>query len=78
MLGTPAYMAPEQHALEPATEASDQFAFCVSCGRLFGSIRSSSEIAARCRRSPIALPDLRRSLVPPAPGTRVPARRSTP
>ncbi len=30
MSGTPAYMAPEQHTLEPATEASDQFAFCVA------------------------------------------------
>jgi hypothetical protein len=30
LLGTPAYMAPEQHAFDRATEASDQFAFCVS------------------------------------------------
>jgi tetratricopeptide (TPR) repeat protein len=29
LLGTPLYMAPEQLAGEPATEASDQFAFCV-------------------------------------------------
>jgi serine/threonine-protein kinase len=38
VLGTPSYMAPEQHRGEPATEASDQFAFCVVayeaiCGR---------------------------------------------
>src|SRR5438132_5833856 len=37
LMGTPAYMAPEQHALERATPASDQFAFCVSMWEaLFG------------------------------------------
>jgi len=30
IVGTPAYMAPEQHQGQPATERSDQFAFCVS------------------------------------------------
>jgi len=35
--GTPLYMAPEQHALESATAASDQFAFCVAMWEaLFG------------------------------------------
>lgn len=30
LLGTPAYMAPELYDGQPATEASDQFAFCVT------------------------------------------------
>jgi predicted Ser/Thr protein kinase len=35
--GTPVYMAPEQHALQPATEASDQFSFCAALWEaLFG------------------------------------------
>ncbi len=29
-VGTPAYMAPEQHAGEPATAKTDQYAFCVA------------------------------------------------
>jgi tetratricopeptide (TPR) repeat protein len=37
VLGTPPYMAPEQHRSEPATPRSDQFAFCVMAWRaLFG------------------------------------------
>ncbi len=37
LVGTPAYMSPQQHLGEPADAASDQFAFCVSLWEaLFG------------------------------------------
>jgi eukaryotic-like serine/threonine-protein kinase len=38
-LGTPAYMAPEQHRAEPATAASDQFGFCVTLFEALYGIR---------------------------------------
>ena len=70
--GTPIYMAPEQHALEPATEASDQFAFCVALWEaLFGqhpyvrrdSARSLAEVGAAISSEPL-LPAPRIGQVP--------------
>ena len=47
MLGTPAYMPPEQHSGEPATAASDQFSFCVSLYQcLYGVLPFASDSVA--------------------------------
>ncbi len=63
--GTPIYMAPEQHALDPATEASDQFAFCVALWEaLFhehpyvrrDSARSLAEVGAAISNEPLHAP----------------------
>ncbi len=37
--GTPAYMAPEQHSLRPATHHSDQYSFCVALYEAFVGAR---------------------------------------
>ena len=39
IMGTPAYMAPEQHNASPTTAASDQFAFCVSLWEALTGVR---------------------------------------
>ncbi len=39
IMGTPAYMAPEQHNASPTTAASDQFAFCVSLWEALAGVR---------------------------------------
>ena len=59
VIGTPAYMAPEQHAGRRATAASDQFGFCVAVWQgLFSAMYSSGEGA----------------LTPPPSGHKVPRR----
>src|SRR5262249_40916571 len=54
VLGTPAYMAPEQHDGKPADALSDQFSFCVSLyeslhGRRPFPGQTAAEIAAATR-----------------------------
>jgi tetratricopeptide (TPR) repeat protein len=86
-VGTPAYMAPEQHRGEPATDRSDQFQFCVGLyeglfgRRPFSGIDDASLRAAK-ERGPSAPPDDHRVPTPtvaailrglhPDPGARHP------
>ena len=68
VIGTPAYMAPEQHAGGLATAASDQFGFCVALWEgLLGArpfAGQSLERLAQAKR------DSAPTLPPPKPGTR--------
>ncbi len=64
VMGTPRYMAPEQHFGEPLTHAVDQYGFCVSLWE------------ALCRRAPFKSPELGQKKLdgpPPWPADHVPA-----
>jgi tRNA A-37 threonylcarbamoyl transferase component Bud32/tetratricopeptide (TPR) repeat protein len=69
MLGTPAYMAPEQFSGKPADPRTDQFSFCVS---LYESLYGERPFAGR---SPAALMTnvLTGAISEPPPDARVPA-----
>ncbi|WAS90587.1 serine/threonine-protein kinase [Nannocystis punicea] len=70
ILGTPAYMSPEQHLGALATAESDQFSFCVSLYQsLYGRLPFSTESFAAMRD------DVVHGRVAPAPsGSPVPSR----
>ncbi|MGH1347179.1 MAG: serine/threonine-protein kinase [Nannocystales bacterium] len=62
LMGTPAYMSPEQYRGEPADQRSDQFAFCVALfealvGRRPFEGRTLTALAASVTRGKVDLPD---------------------
>ncbi|HWB76553.1 MAG TPA: serine/threonine-protein kinase, partial [Nannocystaceae bacterium] len=68
VLGTPAYMAPEQHAGTAADARSDQYAFCVALWEaLFGVRPFAGDDADALASAKLAL-----ELVPPPSSSRVP------
>ena len=75
VMGTPAYMSPEQHSQLPATEASDQFAFCVSLWEALFDQHPFVE-GDRGSMSPFAIgyAIFDGALIPPRRGHRVPRR----
>jgi serine/threonine protein kinase/Tfp pilus assembly protein PilF len=73
VMGTPAYMSPEQHAGLPVDEATDQYAFCVSLWQaLFGKRPFLGSSAEALFRQKLAGPPPRPR--PRGAGRRVPAR----
>ncbi|MDQ3368977.1 MAG: serine/threonine-protein kinase, partial [Myxococcota bacterium] len=70
VMGTPLYMAPEQHNGEPADERSDQFSFCVA---LYEALYGDPPFAGQ---TVVALADavIHGRVEPPTKGSRVPGR----
>src|SRR6185503_13961253 len=70
-----AFMSPEQHNLQPATEASDQFSFCVA---LWETLFDQHPFVQGNRGSmspfEIGYRIFDGNLIPPPRGTRVPRR----
>lgn len=90
VVGTPRYMAPEQHAADPATEASDQYAFAVStwevvCGTYpfiattLGELRvaiESSRVSEPLHAVPSGIVDVLRRGMSADPAARYPSLRA--
>ncbi len=69
LVGTPAYMAPEQHARAPCSAASDQFSFCIALWEaLYGERPFAGETVAA-----LALNVLDGRVAPPPRSRAVPA-----
>jgi tetratricopeptide (TPR) repeat protein len=70
ILGTPLYMAPEQHRGEPADARTDQFAFCASLYEaLYGEMPFAWKTYVELRDNVLS-----GRVLPPPRGARVPAR----
>jgi tetratricopeptide (TPR) repeat protein/predicted Ser/Thr protein kinase len=70
VMGTPAYMAPEQAAGDPVDARSDQFSFCIT---LYEGLFGMRPFAGAHRRERLRNARLGR-VRPPPPGSRVPRR----
>ncbi len=69
VIGTPAYMAPEQHAGKPADARADVFSFCVALFEALHGLRPfAGETAAELHQA-----IERQAIAAAPPGTRVPA-----
>ncbi len=71
VVGTPAYMAPEQHRGEQATTHSDQFAFCIS---LFEALYGTRPFAGRTRAAVLSAIEEGRIVTELPTGSRVASR----
>jgi serine/threonine protein kinase/tetratricopeptide (TPR) repeat protein len=70
VLGTPAYMSPEQHRGRPTDARTDQFSFCVA---LFEALWGRRPFAGTTHKS-LALNVVGGNVVPPPPDSKIPAR----
>lgn len=69
VMGTPAYMAPEQHFSQPTGARGDQFSFCVSLYEALYGQRPFSGANRKELRDSV----FQQRFTEPAPGTKVPA-----